>query len=374
MAGSSTANYVNHFFANIGPKLAGKFINERKYSDSSLPEFELSDIYTDFEEVHDICKEINTAKYSAIDLLSSKILKDAFLVLTVRLVYLFNLSLSSHIFPPKWKQATVIPLYKGGSRSEVGNYQPISLLPLPGKLLERVVHNKLSSYLETNNLLCDEQNGSTVKSIVNLTDALLSAINNNETCLAVFIDLKKAFDTVDHQILIKKLSNLGVGGDVLLWVSNYLHDRSQKTIANHILSSPLPVSCGVPQGSILGPLFFVAYINDVYKFLNTPNLGLYADDTVIFLHSTDRLVAQEELQSKLNLFANWCEINVLTINTQKTKYMAIGTRSKVKKAKNSHLAINDVPIQQVPSYKYLGFTLDSVLSYSNHGILSHQNI
>ena len=252
MAGSSTANYVNHFFANIGPKLAGKFINERKYSDSSLPEFELSDISTDFEEVHDICKEINTAKSSAIDLLSSKILKDAFLVLTVRLVYLFNLSLSSHIFPPKWKQATVIPLYKGGSRSEVGNYQPISLLPLPGKLLERVVHNKLSSYLETNNLLCDEQNGfrkgrSTVKSIVNLTDALLSAINNNETCL-----------------------------------------------------------------------------------------GLYADDTVIFLHSTDRLVAQEELQSKLNLFANLCEINVLTINTQKTKYMAIGTRSKVKKAKNSH--------------------------------------
>ena len=137
--------------------------------------------------------------------MSSRIIKDAFLVLTLQLVYLFNLSLSTSIFQSKWKSATVIPLFKGGNKLDVSNYRPISLLPLPGKLLEKIVHKRLSTYLEVNDLLCDEQCGfrkerSTVHSIVRLTDALLNAINNNETCMAVFVDLKKAFDTVNHKM------------------------------------------------------------------------------------------------------------------------------------------------------------------------------
>ena len=178
------------------------------------------------------------------------------------------------IFPEKWKEATVIPLFKGGNRLDVSNYRPISLLPLPGKLLEKIVHMKISNYLEINEILCDKQNGfrkerSSVHSIVNLTDSLLNAINNNETCMALFIDLKKAFDTINHNIPIQKLEYIGIKGGLLLWISNYLHDRKQKTFANGTISKSLPITCGVPQGSILDLLFFISYINDMQKYLES---------------------------------------------------------------------------------------------------------
>ena len=271
----------------------------------------------------------------------------------------------------KWKNAIVIPLFKGGNKLDVSNYRPISLLPLPGKLLEKIVHKKLSYYLELNNLLCNEQCGfrkerSTVHSIVNLTDSLLKAMNNSQTCMAVFIDLKKAFDTINHKILLRKFEYIGIKGDLLLWISNYLHERTQKTFANGHLSESLPITCGVPQGSILGPLFFITYINDMQNYLQTTNLGLYADDTVLFSHANDNALLQKGLQTTLNKFQKWCQMNALTINVKKTKFMIFGTRSKIKKAKKLKLQVNGQPLQQVPSYKYLGVTLDSVLSYSHH--------
>ena len=183
---SNTSDFINSFFTNIGPNLAKSFNTEWEFSGEKVQDSEITSIHTDFEEVFNLCKEMNISKSSAIDLLSSRIIKDAFLVLILQLVYLFNLSLSTNIFPDRWKNAIVIPLFKGGNRLDVSNYRPISLLPLPGKLLEKIVHKSLSSYLETNDLLCNEQCGfrkerSTVSSIVNLTDSLLSAINNKET-------------------------------------------------------------------------------------------------------------------------------------------------------------------------------------------------
>ena len=363
----NTADFINSFFTDIGPKLAKSFSTSWDFNGEKITDSEITNIYTDFEEVYNLCKEINTSKSSAITLLSSKIVKDAFLVLTLQLVYLLNLSLDTNIFPDKWKEATVVPLYKGGNKLDVGNYRPISLLPLPGKLLEKIVHKKISTYLEINEILCDEQNGfrkerSTTHSIVNLTDSIF----NGETCMAVFIDLKKAFDTINHNILVHKLEYLGIKGDLLRWISNYLHDRKQKTYANGKTSKFLPITCGVPQGSILGPLFFITYINDMQKYIESNKIGLYADDTVVFSHATNLSLLQNNLQKTLNKFKKWCDMNALTINTKKNKFMIFGTRSKVKKAKNLKLDINNHPLQQVPTYKYLGLTLDSVLSYSKH--------
>ena len=153
---------------------------------------------------------------------------------------------------------------------------------------------------------------------------------------------------------------------MLLWISNYLHDRNQKTFANGHLSGSLPITCGVPQGSILGPLFFITYINDIQKYLNTRKIGLYADDTVLFCHASNLTLLQNDLQNVLDKFQNWCKLNALTINKKKTKFMIFGTRSKIKRARNLELSIDNQPLQQVPSFKYLGVTLDSVLSYSNH--------
>ena len=274
-------------------------------------------------------------------------------------------------FPPSWKIATVVPLFKGGLKSDVGNYRPISLLPLPGKILERIVHNRVSLFLENNELLCDEQYGfrkncSTTHGIVSLTNALFEAINKNETCIAVFIDLRKAFDTVNHDILVRKLSHIGIKGNLLRWIENYLFNRAQRTFANDVLSSTAPVKCGVPQGSILGPLLFILYINDIKHHIDGVELGLYADDTVIYTHNENAHLAQKSLQEKLNGFVEWSKTNELTINSQKTKLMIFGTRSCVKKARDTSIMIGTSLIQQVPSYKYLGFTLDSVLSFSNH--------
>ena len=279
-----TADYINKFFSGIGAKLAREhkepwsFFGDR--TEVKCPSFR-----TDYEQVSTLCKEIKTVKSSGIDDIATKVFKDAFRVLIPQLVYLFNLSFEKGVFPDSWKQATIIPLYKGGNKSEVSNYRPVSLLPLPGKLIERIAHSKMSSFLNDNSLLTDKQGGfrkghSTMTSIAELTDCLFSNINGGLTSLAAFVDLRKAFDTVDHNILLKKISCYGIDEINLRWCTNYLTNRVQHTLANGVVSSNEVITCGVPQGSVLGPLFFILYVNDVQHAVKGAHLQLYADDTV----------------------------------------------------------------------------------------------
>ena len=186
------------------------------------------------------------------------------------------------------------------------------------------------------------------------------------TTLAAFIDLKKAFDTVDLTILLKKLNQAGVRGVMLKWCKNYLSNRSQRTIANGITSSSLPVTCGVPQGSVLGPLFFLIFINDVDCALVNCKFKLYADDSVLYHSGPNAEFAATLLQDSLDKFGNWCRINKLTIITKKSKFMVFGTRSKVKKAKNIKLKLSGDALQKVPTYKYLGMVLDPTLNFNHH--------
>ena len=182
--------------------------------------------------------------------------------------FLFNLSFNTGIFPRDWKCATIMPLQKEGSKSDVSNLRPVSLLPIPGKLVEKVVHERLLRYFENNNLLEEHQGGfrpghSTIDSAVTLVDKIFKAMNDREVTVATFIDLSKAFDTVNHSILLKKLEYLGVKGLTLLWLTDYISNRVQRTVCNNSASNPLEVVCGVPQGSILGPLLFLVYVNDM---------------------------------------------------------------------------------------------------------------
>ena len=365
---NETADVINRFFSGIGAKLAREhkepwsFFGER--SDKKCPNFA-----TDFEQVSTLCKEIRTMKSSGFENISTKVFKDAFKILIPQLVYLFNLSFRKGLFPDRWKQATIIPLYKGGDKSEVSNYRPVSLLTLPGKLIEKIAHSQMSSFLDHNALLSDRQGGfrkghSTTSSIAELTDILLSNINKGLTSLAAFVDLRKAFDTVDHGILIMKLNCYGIEGINSRWCSNYLKDRAQRTLANGVVSSSEVITCGVPQGSVLGPLFFILYVNDMQHAVKGAHLQLYADDTVIHVTDKDSKGAVTKLQPALNRFSKWCTANKLTLNASKTKLMIFGTRSKIKKAKNSVVRVGDTPLQIVPTYKYLGVTLDSTLSFN----------
>ena len=362
--------FINSFFTGIGPELAKQHKTPWEYFGDENP-IEIQDIITNQEEVLRLCKEINTMKSSGFDKLSAKICKDAFTVLTNKLVKIFNCSLRSSIFPTAWKSAKVVPLFKGGERETVGNYGPVSLLPLPGKLLEKVVHQRISQFWETHNILSGDQGGfrkgfCTSATIADLTDDFMGQINQGMTTLAVFIDLKKAFDTVNLSILTRKLYKSGIRGETLRWCGNYLNGRKQCTTANGITSSFLPITCGVPQGSVLGPLFFLIYVNDLKGALNDCKVKLYADDTVLYQSGVNCQQAEDRLQTSMNSFQRWCAANALTINAKKTKIMAFGSRSKVKKCDRAKITLNGVKLKLVPSYKYLGMVLDSTLNYTNH--------
>ena len=207
-------------------------------------------------------RNIDISKSSGLDKISSRCLRDALLALLPHIIHIFKESLNTGIFPYKWKIATVVPIFKNGNKSDVSNYRPISLLPVPGKIFEDILHKHISYLFENINYLSSKQNGfrkghSTLDGIVNFTSDIFESINKGEYTLAAFIDLKKAFDTVNHNILLEKLNYAGIKNNLLNLMKSYLSNRSQRTICNGIISDVKDITCGVPQGSILGPLFFI---------------------------------------------------------------------------------------------------------------------
>ena len=304
---------MNFFFTNVGPALAkqhtSRWTNYGPPIDASIPEF-----LAEIDDVIHLCRDIEILKSSGIEDISLRLCKDAFAVLPQQLTHLFNCSLKTGIFPDAWKKATVVPIFKGGDRETVGNYCPISLLPLPGKILEKIVHSRISDFLEANTFLTEHQGGfrkgfSTTSTIADLTDNLFTEINAGRTTFAAFVDLKKAFDTVDTHILLNKLMAAGITGRVIDWCTSYLTGRSQKTFVNGLVSTDRPVSCGVPQGSVLGPLFFLVYVNDLQHALAGFNFKLYADDTVLYQSGVNAEDASLMLQASLDKFWEWSSAN-----------------------------------------------------------------
>ena len=219
-------------------------------------------------EVETLLRKINISKSSGINLISSRLLKDSLQALSDKLTFLFNLSIRTNIFPCQWKKALVIPIPKIGDLSKKESYRPISLLPLPGKILEKLVHTQLTFFLEENALLTDSQFGfrkqrSTTHAISQLLNQIYTNINRSVITAAIYVDFSKAFNCVQHSILLEKLGKLNLHHSVLAWISSYLTDREQRTLANNVYSSFKPVPQGVPQGSVLGPLLYVIYSNDI---------------------------------------------------------------------------------------------------------------
>ena len=294
------ANFINRFFTNIGPELAKQHKAQWECYGLAVQD-RVEILSTNIAEIQELCKGIEIMKASGLDKLSARACKDAFLALSEQLCYMFNFSLNGEIFPDKWKIAKVIPLFKGGNREDVSNYRPVFLLPLPGTLLENVVHKRISKFWEDNHFLTDNQGGfrkgfSTISTIADLTDDFFNQINMGNTTLAAFIDLRKAFDTVNLHILKKKLEKSGIRSKVLGWCCNYLSNRYQCTYANGMTLCLLPVTCGVPQGSVLGPLFFLVYVNDVQSALDDCGVKLYADDTVLYQPGVNSAEAEAKLQ------------------------------------------------------------------------------
>ena len=369
---NDTARYINDFFVNIGPNLA-RNCNQPWRFDGKSCATNLENIITNIDEIVKLCKEININKASCIEHLSSEIIRDAFLAVPEKIVDLFNLSFGLAEIPPDWKIAKVTPLPKAGNSNNVGNLRPVSLLPLTSKLIEKIVHNRIYKHCEDNNILDERQGGfrpnhSTCKTTSYFLNDIYKAMNDNNILIATYIDAMKAFDTVDHALLLQKAEHYGIKGLNLEWLRNYLSERYQCTIANNIISDKKLITCGVPQGSVCGPLLFLMYINDIASVLDYCKVSLYADDTVIYLAHENVNIAVELVQKDLNNLSNWCTRNKLTVNSKKNKYCIYGMRSNVKKSKtiNTVLSLNNNILDRVCSYKYLGFILDDHLTFNKH--------
>ena len=274
------------------------------------------------------------------------------------------------MFPNCWKTASITPIFKEGSPSDPSNYRPIAILPCMGKLLERIAHTQLYSYIEKHNVLNKCQAGfrrgySTGTCLVDLLEDIYQGVDGGDVSGVLFLDLKKAFDTVNHDILINKLHKYGIRWSAQSWTRSYLSGRSQVTRVGATRSAPLPVMCGVPQGSILGPLLFSLYINDLPYYIPA-KLNLYADDTAITVFGKTGQELKTKLENSSTVLSIWFRQNRLSLNTKKTKVMLFGTRQSLAKLDDFVLRIDGKRIESVSKFKYLGVMLDPTLSFHDH--------
>ncbi len=297
-------------------------------------------------------------------------LKNTSHTISTSLTDLFNLSLSSGIVPTDWKLSNIIPVFKGkGDPHHVSNYRPISLLSVPSKIIERIVHNRVLKYLISNSLLSSKQFGfrpgsSTQEALLTTTNDWSRNLDKGISTAAVFFDLSKAFDKVPHCQLISSLHKIGIAGPLLMWFKSYLTDRSQKVVVDGQCSVTLPVSSGVPQGSILGPLLFSIYLNplDGVSLSDGSSLALYADDIVLYRPIVSALDA-DFLQRDVNTIVNWTEGAGLSLNTNKTKFILF---SHKRRHPVTPIKVHDSAISVVDSVRYLGVTLTSDLKWNTH--------
>ena len=365
------ANTFNNFFCEIGSKLADNFDsngNVRHDIDVSSV-FYFCEITPQF--VCDQLRTLKLGKATGLDSISSRLLKAACNIVCIPLSVIMNMSLCTGKIPSDWKHARVTPIFKNGSRHEIGNYRPISVLPVIMKVFERAIHTRLYQYFTVNNLLTSCQSGfraqhSTVSTLLSVTNKMFKYFDEGKCVGALFLDLKKAFDTVNHKVLLKKLSLYGVTELPLSWFNSYLSERTQCTQFCGVLSDSKQLVCGVSQGSILGPLLFVIYINDIVNAVHKCDISLYADDTALFYASSDPLVMSQVLNEEMVSLSKWFYNNQLTLNVQKTNVMILGLSKRLQNFSHLNISIDGIDLNRVDRCKYLGIILDQHLSFYDH--------
>ncbi len=320
---------------------------------------------TSYNEIISTMASLSNSCAIGVDGICPKLIKCNASLLARQLAYIYNLSFSQGVFPILLKTAIVIPVYKNGSHLDPGNYRPISLLTTFSKLLEKLFNNRMLSFINEHNILHDNQfgfikNKSTTLAIANVLSSIISKHNNNNKIVFALLDLKKAFDFINHDLLLVKLRHYGIRGLPLLWLSSYLTNRSQRVKVNNICSTVSSITAGVPQGSILGPLLFNLFINDVFQF-NSPcsEIYLYADDTAIIFSSDSNTNLQAIVNNFFATYCNWCMQNCIVVNPVKSNFLTFNS-SNITVSLNGHFLDN-------PKFvRYLGVFIDDKLLWSNH--------
>ena len=312
------------------------------------------------------CKD----KPAGVDDLDGKLLEPVADLIAPPICHIINQSLKEGLCPEKWKIAKITPLSKNVKLPLSGpNSRPISLLPVLSKIMERVVYDQIKFYFSANNLNTDYQHAyreghSTATALTQMTDDWLKEIEQKNLVGAVLLDFTAAFDIIDHGILLKKLECYGFTESAILWMKSYLTNRKQQVYFNGSYSEVGEISCGVPQGSCLGPLLYTIFTNDLPLVLERASISMYADDSTIYVAALSPLELSRTLNPELQSVVEWIQKNKLVLNVSKTTSMVMGSHHTLQDQPVLNLCINKLSIQQVQETKLLGVILDNKLSWT----------
>ncbi|PNF35448.1 hypothetical protein B7P43_G04120 [Cryptotermes secundus] len=380
----TTANLFNEYYTNVAKEMISKnLIVKTNEIDINIVKYNSNSMFltpTTNEEVIEVIKGMGNKKSVGIDDIPDYVIKKCYPKITPALTYIINLSFSTGQFPEQLKMAKVKPLYKRGPETEVGNYRPVSLLSGFSKIIEKIIKKRLLSFLNKYGIISTKQHGfwkgrSTNTAIADFIEKVYKSLDEREISIGIFLDLSKAFDLVDHDILLRKMSRMGIRGVALKWFQSYLENREQRVeIAYRCIETNDLTSClsqkrhikyGVPQGSVLGPVLFLIYINDLETSIKEGRPTLFADDTSIFLAAKNASDAQRKINKTINTLTDWFERNKLIINKEKTVAISFHQPQKIQ-TEYPLIKLNDTVISYIDYTKFLGVWMDKNLKWRTH--------
>lgn len=363
----SLGNMMNKHFVNITQNL--KTIPNTNpisitplysHSTNTIPPIRTTDIIHTLHHIH-------PNKATGIDNISIRLLRLAIPFIIIPLTDIINRAIQEATFPKQWKTAIITSLHKGGDKNNLNNYRPISVLPILSKIYEKHILTALQIHLESNNTISSLQSGfrknhSCTTTMHHLYSTWSDTAKDKNALVIIFLDFQKAFDMVNHKILISKLASIGVTGHFLDTISSYLTDRKQCVKVKNTCSDTLPVITGVPQGSILAPTLFQIFINDLLKLPLNSTPHAYADDTSFFISGTDPIRIQSQIDQDLLLIQQWCETNRMCLNTSKSHYLLVNPPLNF----SFSISICNSNLTRQSKSKLLGFIINDSLTWHDH--------
>lgn len=379
------ANDFNNHFINIGIEMQTKITKHSEITQSKYDTVQHNPATMFLQPVteEEVMREIGTLKSNCAtgpDNISSRVIKYCKEQLCKPLVHLINIIFQSGKFPSNLKTSIVTPVYKAKAHNDIGNYRPISIISNIAKIVEKCIKSRLLSFFQKHKILNQQQfgftqNKSTSDAIYEVLDMITNSVNKDEKTSAVFVDLAKAFDTVPHGRLLTKLERYGIRGNAYNLFSSYLSDRVQTVKIDNTYSSPRTVRIGIPQGTVLGPICFLIYVNDVFDLDIEGRIISYADDTVMIFRGDSNESVRDMMERGLTQLKTWLEINLLSLNIDKTKYIyfTLTADPSIQQTIQIHdfnckQKINCLcsSVSKVSNIRYLGIIIDENLRWNEH--------